>query len=97
MNRDVIALDQDALGCQGRRIWVEGPMEIWMKELSGGRRALAFFNRGDSAMDFDPNLKVLKGFKEKRVVDLWTKRDLVLDASTVLRVPSHGVLLLEQR
>ena len=97
MNRDVIALDQDALGHQGRRIWDEGPMEIWVKELSGGKRAIALFNRGESAMDFDPNLKALADFKGKLLLDLWTKKELVLDGSAALRVPRHGVLLLEQR
>jgi alpha-galactosidase len=97
MNRDVIALDQDELGLQGRRIWAEGPLEIWLKELSGGRAAIAFFNRGNSAMDFDPGLKVLRNFQGKHLWDLWTRKELVLDATTALRVQSHGILLLEQR
>jgi alpha-galactosidase len=96
MNRDVIALDQDALGRQGRRIWVEGPMEIWVKELSGGKTAVAFFNRGESTMNFDPNLSALD-LKGKHLLDLWTKKELVLDGSAGIRVPKHGVLLLEQR
>jgi len=97
MNRDVIALDQDSLGHQGRRVWVEGPMEIWVKELSGGKRAIAFFNRGESTMDFDPNLKALADFRGKHSLNLWTKKELILDGGAPLRVPSHGVLLLEQR
>jgi alpha-galactosidase len=97
MNRDVIALDQDALGHQGRRIWTEGPMEIWEKDLSGGRRAIAFFNRGESTLDFDPNLKVLADVRGKQLLDLWTKKEVVIDSSAKLRVPRHGVLLLEQR
>jgi alpha-galactosidase len=97
MNRDVIALDQDVLGHQGKRVWAEGPIEIWVKELSGGKKAIAFFNRGESTMDFDPGLKVLADFKGKHLLDLWTKEELVLNAGTALRVPRHGVLLLEQR
>jgi hypothetical protein len=96
-NRDVIALDQDALGHQGRRIWAEGPLETWLKELPGGKRAIAFFNRGNSAMDFDPTLKALDDFKGKHLLDLWTKKEIVLDAITEVRVPSHGVLLLVKR
>jgi alpha-galactosidase len=97
MNRDVIALDQDALGHQGRRIWAEGPMEIWVKELSGRKRAIALFNRGESTMDFDPDLKALADFRGRPLLNLWTRKELVLDGSPALRVPSHGVLLLEQR
>ena len=30
-NREVIAVDQDALGVQGHRVWREGTREVWMK------------------------------------------------------------------
>jgi alpha-galactosidase len=96
-NRDVIAVDQDALGRQGRRIWAEGPMEVWVKELRGGERAIASFNPGESAMDCDPNLRALADFRGKHFLNLWAKNELVFDGVAALRVPSHGVLLLEQR
>jgi alpha-galactosidase len=38
MNKDVIAIDQDALGKQADRIYAEGPVEIWTKKLTDGRR-----------------------------------------------------------
>jgi alpha-galactosidase len=97
MNQDVIAVDRDAVGRQGRRIWAEGPMEIGVKELRGGKRAIASFNRGESAMDFDPDLRALADFKGKHFLNLWAKNELVFDGVAALRVPSHGVLLLEQR
>jgi alpha-galactosidase len=97
MNRDVVALDQDALGHQGKRIWVQGPMEIWEKNLSDGKRALAFFNRGESSLEFDPMLSVLSNLKGMNFQDLWTKQDMVLNSNTELRVPSHAVMLLKER
>ena len=97
MNRDVIAIDQDPLGHQARRLWVEGRMEIWVKDLSGGKRALAFFNRGESALDFDPHLTVLAPMQGMRFKDLWTKSAVVLNNNASLCVPSHGVLLLGQQ
>ena len=39
----------------------------------------------------------LADFKGKHLLDLWTRKEIVLDAITALRVPSHSVLLLEQR
>ena len=36
-------------------------------------------------------------FKGKHLLDLWTKKEVSIDGSTKLRVPRHGVLLLEQR
>lgn len=82
-NRDVIALDQDELGHPGSRIW------------SGRETATAFFNRGNCAMDFSPDLKRLKEFQGKHLWDVWARKEVVLDPT--LRVPSHGSLLEEQR
>jgi alpha-galactosidase len=98
MNRDVIAIDQDPLGDQARRLWVQGPMEIWVKDLSGGKRALAFFNRGESELNFNPHLTVLAPMQGRRFKDLWTKSStVVLSDDTSLRVPSHSVLLLGEQ
>lgn len=44
-NKDVIAVDQDELGMQGRRFWVFGNHEIWLKELKNGEVAVCFLNR----------------------------------------------------
>jgi alpha-galactosidase len=44
-NRDVIAVDQDHLGKQGRRIRTNGNQELWVKPLANGDRAVVRFNR----------------------------------------------------
>ena len=40
MNKQVIAIDQDALGKQGERIFEEGPVQIWTRPLADGSTAL---------------------------------------------------------
>jgi alpha-galactosidase len=45
-NIDVIAVDQDPLGQQARRIWKQGDLEIWARPLKGGEHAVVLFNRG---------------------------------------------------
>lgn len=95
-NRDVIAIDQDKLGKQGRRLWAEGPLELWTRDLAGGKCALAFFNRGESTLAFDPKMTSLSSAQGKRFRDLWTKQSLTLNSSTQIVVPSHGVLLLRE-
>ena len=45
-NRDVIAIDQDALGQAARRLWKDGDQEIWARPLAGGDVAVVLFNRG---------------------------------------------------
>ncbi len=47
-NRDVIAVDQDALGREGRRVWKDGDEEVWAKQQQDGSRAVVLLNRGNS-------------------------------------------------
>jgi len=45
-NKEVIAIDQDALGRQGTRISNAGEHEVWVRKLRDGDRAVVLFNRG---------------------------------------------------
>jgi alpha-galactosidase len=45
LNKDVIAIDQDALGKQGFRVYRKDGIEVFKKPLSGNRVAIAFLNR----------------------------------------------------
>ena len=50
MNKEAIAIDQDALGEQGDRVYADGPVEIWAKPLkNGAKAAVAIFNFGEIA------------------------------------------------
>ncbi|MGO4779760.1 glycoside hydrolase family 27 protein, partial [Lysobacter sp. 2RAB21] len=44
LNREVIAVDQDPLGVQGRRVRDDGDLEAWSKPLADGGRAVILFN-----------------------------------------------------
>ncbi len=44
-NREVIAVNQDKDGKQGRRLSKSGDAEVWTRPLSDGAQAIAFFNR----------------------------------------------------
>ncbi|QNN66108.1 glycoside hydrolase family 27 protein [Sphingomonas rhizophila] len=77
LNRDVIAINQDVLGKQGRRIRRHGDLEVWSRPLSGGRTALLFFNRGAAAAPVAVRWSEL-GLTSARpkVRDLWAHREL---------------------
>ncbi len=45
-NAEVVAVDQDPLGMPGRKVWDDGPREVWMRPLADGARAVILFNRG---------------------------------------------------
>jgi alpha-galactosidase len=60
-NKEVIAVDQDAKGVQGRRVAQEGPLEVWAKPLADGSVAVGLFNRGESANPVTVNFKDVGG------------------------------------
>jgi alpha-galactosidase len=97
-NKDVIAVDQDKLGQQGRRIWQSGDEEIWVRDLEGGAIAVGLFNL--SAKDSDVSLNwaslgIHTNSQQLRLRDLWNHRDLTSSPTTYsTTIPSHGVVLL---
>ena len=97
-NREVIAVDQDPAGIQGRRVWQEGPLEVWVKPLADGSRAVGLFNRNENAGDI--TVRFADAWLPGRVTgrDLWQHKDLgVFNDSFTARVPRHGVVLLRMK
>ncbi|MEI7528253.1 MAG: glycoside hydrolase family 27 protein [Elusimicrobiota bacterium] len=95
-NEEVIAVDQDPLGKQGRRVRSLFGLEVWSKELSGGRRAAALLNRSPWPLRIGTTWKELGlDAPRARVRDLWAKKDLgELPRGYETEVPAHGVVLL---
>jgi alpha-galactosidase len=96
-NREVIAVDQDALGVQGRRVWDGGAQEVWMKPLADGARAVILFNRGTEKADIAvawEDLGLFPGAKAT-VRDLWKKAEVgVFETRFKAEVEPHGVVML---
>ena len=98
MNRDVIAIDQDALGKQGDRVYAEGPVEIWSKPLKDGSKAVAVFNFGESTTQVKPigiHLKELGFTGGAKAHDVWANKDLgTIHDDFDAQLARHSVLLL---
>jgi len=95
-NREVIAIDQDSVGMQGDRVSTEGPIEIWMRPLADGSKAVGVFNRHHrTMMKVQVDFRKL-GFKSSvKVRDVWQAKDLGKMSGTYsVDVPTHGVVLL---
>ncbi|NCU04831.1 MAG: glycoside hydrolase family 27 protein [Chitinophagaceae bacterium] len=60
LNKDIIAIDQDTLGKQGFRVYRKNGLEGWKKNLSGGRVAIALFNRNEDEQRINVNWKNLE-------------------------------------
>jgi alpha-galactosidase len=96
-NQEVIAVDQDSLGVQGRLVQNYPPeLQVWSRPLADGSRAVALLNRatvptpitvsfGRTGLDSD----------SVRVRDLWAHEDRGVHAGRYqAMVPSHGVVML---
>jgi alpha-galactosidase len=95
-NSEVIAVDQDTKGLQGHRLWDEGPLEIWAKQLSDGGYAVGLFNRGESELKVMLDLKMLGISGPAHLRNLWEHRDLgPMNTSYSAMVPKHGVVMLK--
>jgi alpha-galactosidase len=99
-NTEVIAVDQDPLGVQGRVVATPGTnLQVWSKTLSGtNSRAVALFNRGSSSASITVQWSAL-GLPagNATVRDLWSHTDVgTFNGSyTATAVPSHGVAMLK--
>ena len=94
-NKDVIAVDQDALGKQGDRLSQEGMQEIWSRPLSGGATAVALFNRSADPAPMTLTLASAGISPGAKVHDIWAGQDLSPDNGQLTQtVPGHGVVLL---
>jgi alpha-galactosidase len=96
LNSEVLAVDQDAKGIQGHRVWEEGPLEIWVKPLADGSYAVGLFNRSESATKITLDFKSIGAPASARLRDLLDHKDLgTAQNSYSAEVPKHGVVLVK--
>ncbi|MGB2901604.1 MAG: glycoside hydrolase family 27 protein [Candidatus Acidiferrum sp.] len=96
MNSEILAVDQDAKGAQGRRVWQEGPLEIWVKPLADGSQAVGLFNRSESATKMTLDFKSIGAPASAKLRDLLDHKDLgTIQNSYSADVPTHGVVLVK--
>jgi alpha-galactosidase len=97
-NKEVIAIDQDALGRQARRIKKEGDLEVWGRPLKDGGRALIFFNRGTGEGEIGVTWEEIAypGHLSAKVRDLWEHKDLgSFTGNYKAKVAPHSVVMVK--
>jgi alpha-galactosidase len=96
-NREVIAINQDAKGIQGERVWAEGPLEVWVKPLADGSKAVGIFDRSEGWME---PVEIKVDFRKIGIHvpvssrDVWAEKDLGLLESYSAILPVHSCVLL---
>ena len=104
-NKDVIAIDQDPLGVQCRRIRTNGAEDVLVKPLENDEFAVCFFNKASSPSRMNVSVKeiISKSFIATQAADEYIARDLwsgkIKNVTDKLEagVPAHGVRIFRVR
>jgi alpha-galactosidase len=91
-NREVIAVDQDPLGVQGKPIRSQNGLHVLVKPLQNGDKAVLLFNETDttsriSTTAAEIGLPTAPGY---RVRDLWAHTDTRTAGTIEATLPPHG-------
>lgn len=94
-NADIIAINQDRAGHQAVAAFDSDDLQIFVKTLASGEKAVAVFNRGAKPMDVDFASRLLR-FRDDvpvTLIDLWTKRATRFTRETKLHVEPRQTLI----
>jgi alpha-galactosidase len=95
-NHEVLEVNQDVLGRGGSRVWQEHRLEVWVKPLADGTKAVALFNRGLQAASVTARWSDVGVSGRQPVRDLWLQRDLgTFDDRFTTNVAAHGAVLVK--
>jgi len=99
MNREVLAVNQDALGAGAERIASAGPgLEVWAKVLgsrTSGEYAVLLLNSTEEPNSMEVHWTDLDLLPDARVRDLWSHKDVSTASDSYQAVvPAHGAVLL---
>ncbi|NII53819.1 glycoside hydrolase family 27 protein [Luteibacter sp. SG786] len=95
LNKDVIAIDQDPLGVQGKQVRDADGIHVIVKPLKDGGRAVAVFNEGDKAkaVTVTPAEIGLKAGGSYTMRDLWAHTDAKGDGSIKTTLEPHATVM----
>jgi alpha-galactosidase len=94
-NPQVIAVDQDPLGVQGKPVGQQGSGQVWSKPLLGGARAVALLNRGTAPLRITTSTaKVgLVRARSYALEDLWAHTSRTTASAISAVVAPHSAVL----
>lgn len=94
-NPEVIDINQDPLGVQGRPVAEDPESAVWRKELEDGSFAVGLFNLSEVAHEVVCRWEDVGLTGKRHARDLWRHEDLGVFEDVIRReLPRHGVLLL---
>jgi alpha-galactosidase len=96
-NKEVIAVNQDPMGRQGRRVRKDGDLEVWAKQMQDGSRAVVLLNRGAGEGEIGVSWQEIgyPSHLSAAVRDLWQAKELgSFKDRFSASVPSHTVVMI---
>ena len=101
----MIAVDQDPLGVQCRRVKTNGAEDVLIKPLVNDEFAMCFFNKASSSSVMSYSVKEALGqtfistplAEEYDVIDLWSGEKTACADIITADVPAHGVRVFKVR
>lgn len=79
-NPEVLAVNQDPSGTHAKRVSMSGSTQVWARDLSGSRKAVALFNRGSSMTTVSVTYSELGVSGRPVVRDVWQRMDVAATA-----------------
>jgi alpha-galactosidase len=92
LNKEVIAVDQDTLGIQGRRIRLQDGVHVMVKPLQNQELAVALFNESGAVkrVNITSAELGLDGTRKYRARDLWQHSEAPMGDSLTVELPAHA-------
>jgi alpha-galactosidase len=97
LNKEVIAVDQDAMGKQGHRADKTGDIEYFARPLNNGDMALVVVNRADAPSSLKIPWSEMHIAEGTKVRDLWKHEDFTAKADQSFTIPAHGSLMFRMK
>ncbi len=95
-NDEILDVNQDMLGKQAKPILKTKNIQIWVKDLEDGTKAVGLFNLGDQSQKIAVEWTDLNMANKLNVRDLWRQKDMGVFSNGFEQViPSHGVMLIK--
>lgn len=95
-NDEVIAINQDPLGKQAVPKMDKDNIQVWVKELEDGTKAVGIFNLGDNHQKVSIPLSVTEFSGKQNIRDVWRQKDLgIFETSFETNLTPHGVTLVK--
>jgi alpha-galactosidase len=96
LNPEAIAIDQDRAGIQGWLIERRRTVDVWMKPLADGSRAIALLNRGNAPASISVPISKLaiQSVSRYRVRDVWAHTESTVHGVVGRSIPPDSAYLL---